>query len=120
MKQEKFAKLFDLENGGQVLLTTAYDQTMGYLLHMHTVVDGVYRSQAGTYNDPKALLDMFESFNQKDAEEFFNMVEAYYGGPQEAEVIETKLLSENTETNPANDVWAEVKQVKEDQDIIRS
>lgn len=67
----KFAKVFDLDNGDQVLVSVHYDdQEDKHKLVMRTDIDGIELEIKLGYEKEDHALKILEGFSQKEAEDF--------------------------------------------------
>ena len=69
----KFAKVFDLDNDEQVLVTLEFQETENseeYNVKVTTSLEGVTVSNIYGYNDEEAQLQVFHRYSKKDALEF--------------------------------------------------
>ena len=65
----KFAKLFEAD-GDQFLVWRRYNQDDDvYQLVLTTIIDGIEMTQTASYEDEEAVVEMFDKYSQKDAEE---------------------------------------------------
>lgn len=80
---KKFAKLFDLDDGAQVLLTVGFDpQQRLHILRMETEVllengESTSSAMAGTYEHPALRDEMFDKFDMAEAVEFRERILKY-------------------------------------------
>ena len=69
----KFAKVFDLDNDEQVLVTLEFQETENseeYNVKVTTSLEEVTVSKINGYNDEEAQLKLFHRYSKKDALEF--------------------------------------------------
>ena len=69
---KKFAKLFEMPDGGQVLVCRSYDsETKEYCLTQRTETDNVTITLTGTFHDEERADAAFEAYDQEAAEKFY-------------------------------------------------
>jgi len=75
--EKKFAKLFDLENGGQVLYTSNFDnedEEVPYYIEVRCDYKGMVANMKLGYKTNKTMRKIFDTVSQSDAESTFNNV----------------------------------------------